>query len=370
MPRRPRLPLRLSSAALLLISLTASAHARNVIIMIGDGMGPEQVKAGGIYENGEAGTLAFEGLANVAMVRTRAANDPITDSAASGTAIATGRKVNNRVISMAIPGDGRELETLLEVCKARGMATGLVTTTAMTHATPAAFGAHEPTRKNAFRIANDYLTQTKPNVLFGGGGAGMSVTSTRRAGYRVVTDRAGLKGVRASQVEMLAGLFGVGHMPYELDGLAGLPHLSEMTAVAFDALARDPDGYFLMIEGGRIDHACHDNDIERAVREVVAFDAAFSVMWSRMAACDETLLIVTADHETGGMTVTRNNGKGVAPTVTWSTDGHSAANVGVYAWGPGAQAFRGTIDNTDIHRIVMASLNEAAPERTSALPGR
>jgi alkaline phosphatase len=359
MLRQHRLRTRLASAALIVLWLASPAIGRNIIIMIGDGMGPEQVKAGGIYKYGAPGTLAFEKLPHAAMAKTAPASGGVTDSAAAGTAIATGVKVKNGTISMAVPGDGRELQTLLETCKARGMATGLVTTTALTHATPAAFGAHDRSRKNARQIANDYLTQTKPDVLLGGGESGMTADGARRAGYSVVTDLSGLKRVRPGSTGRLAGLFGSSHLPYEKDGLGGLPHLSDMVTAALGVLERNPNGYFLMIEGGRIDHACHKNDAERAVREVAAFEEAFSVVWSRVSRRTDTLVIVTADHETGGLTVKKGNGRGKTPDVKWSTKNHTGKNVPAYAWGPGAEAVTGTIENTDIHRIVTASLKQA-----------
>ena len=157
-------------------------QARNVILCIGDGMGFEQVRAAGCFANGAAGTLAFEGLPYQGQVTTRSANAAVTDSAASATAMATGQKVDNGVISMAYPGNHGELETLLEFFRDRGKRTGLVTTTYMTHATPAAFGAHEPSRSNTSQIAADYLNQTLPTVLLGGGGNGMSRSWPRTPG--------------------------------------------------------------------------------------------------------------------------------------------------------------------------------------------
>ena len=130
-------------AVLLLASFSTAAPPKNVVILIGDGMGFEQVKAAGIYANGAAGTLSFESLPYQADCTTYSANSSITDSAASATAIATGHKVNNGVIILATPGDNSELETLLEYFKARNKSTGLVTTTYVSHATPAGFGAHE-----------------------------------------------------------------------------------------------------------------------------------------------------------------------------------------------------------------------------------
>ena len=174
-------------ATLTMCTLCANAEAqppRNVVLLIGDGMGPEQVKAANYYQGGP---LSFETMPFQAEVTTYSANSSVTDSGASATALATGVKVNNSVISMAIPGDERELTTLLEYLGDLGRSTGLVTTTYMTHATPAAFGAHEPSRNYTSNIAVDYLNQTRPDVLLGGGGNGMSAAAAADAGYSLVT---------------------------------------------------------------------------------------------------------------------------------------------------------------------------------------
>src|SRR3989339_554510 len=165
-----------------------SADLNNIIIFIGDGMGFEHVKAAGMFENGDANTLLFESFPHNAKVTTYAANSDITDSGAAATAIATGHKVNRGVISMAYPGDERELETLLEYFKAKGKSTGLVSTAFITHATPAGFGAHSPSRDDYDNIADDYLSQTRPNILFGGGGNGITKEAAEAAGYTVITD--------------------------------------------------------------------------------------------------------------------------------------------------------------------------------------
>ena len=204
---------------------------KNVIFMIGDGMGFEEVKAGGMYLYGQPGTLSFEQFPFQAEVTTSSANSSITDSAAAATAIATGQKVNNGVIGLATPGDGSELQTLLEHFQSIGRSTGLVTTTYITHATPAAFGAHESSRDNKTAIAADYLNQTRPNVLLGG--RKYLVTGDAiAAGYTVVADRAELMALNTDTVTYVSGQFGYDHMPYEYDYATGanscydtLPHL-------------------------------------------------------------------------------------------------------------------------------------------------
>jgi alkaline phosphatase len=323
----------------------ASAQPKNVIFCIGDGMGFEQVEAATMYN---AGALSFQSFAYQGEVTTYSANSSVTDSAAAATALATGVKVNNGVISMAPPSYNTELQTLLEYFQGTGHSTGLVTTTYMTHATPAAFGAHEPSRNNLSQIAGDYLNQTRPNVLFGGGANGMSVSSAQSAGYTVVTDAVGMLALNTETQTYVSGQFGSSHLPYEYDGVGSLPHLSQMTTTALNVLDNDPDGFFLMVEAGRIDHSGHDNSIERNVRETVEFSNTVQEAINWAAGRDDTLIIVTADHETGGLAVLADNGAGNAPTVSWATTGHTGVNVPVYAWGVNAHLVSGVMDNTDL----------------------
>ncbi len=326
----------------------ASAQPRNVIFCIGDGMGFAQVDAASSYLDAD---LSFENFLYQGSVTTYSANSSVTDSAAAGTALATGVKVNNGVISMAYPGDGSELTTLLEYFQDAGKSTGLVTTTYMTHATPAAFGAHEPSRNNTSQIAADFLTQTQPNVLFGGGANGMSISAAQSAGYTVVTDAAGLAGLDTSTESYVSGQFGSSHLPYVLDGRGSLPGLSDMTTTALDILDNDDDGFFLMVEAGRIDHAGHSNDLARNVQETVEFSNTISDILAWAAGRQDTLVVVTADHETGGMMILSEN-PGSLPTVSWSTTGHTGADVPVYAWGLGSGAIGGTMDNTDFYSLM------------------
>ncbi|RJR18823.1 MAG: hypothetical protein C4581_05745, partial [Nitrospiraceae bacterium] len=322
-------------------------------------MGLEHVKAAGMYSYGSAGTLKFEAFPYQGQVTTHSADSSVTDSAAAGSAIATHTKVNNGVVSVKLPGDGSELLTILEYFKGIGKNSGLVTTDSMTGATSASFGAHNESRVNTYDIADDYLNQTRPNVLFGGGSYGMSVSAAQAAGYTVITNRADMQSLNTETSTMVSGQFGTGAMPYEYDGnYATLPHLSEMTETALAILDNDPDGFFLMIEGARIDHAGHDNNRNRNIFETVEFENAVQTVLVWAQGKSDTLILVTADHETGGLLVTQNNGQGVFPTVSWSTSGHTGVNVGIYAAGENAQLFTGTIDNTDIYAKVTATTND------------
>ena len=349
---------------LVLAGSPASAAPQNVILMVGDGMGFEHVAAARLFNGGP---LAFEGAPHQASMTTDSFGGQLTDSAASATAMATGRKVQNTVLSAAIPGDLSDLTTQLEIFQARGKATGLVTTAEILDATPAAFGAHALLRAFFFEVASDYLTETRPNVLLGGGHPEIPPADAAAAGYTVVGDRAGLQAL-PSDADRVAGLFGSGPLPFEHDYAIGfddgydtLPFLSEMTAAALSILERDPDGFFLLVEQEGTDAAGHqpnpsDFKTERNIRASLEFSNAAEVVLDWAEGRDDTLIIVTADHETGGLEVLADNGPGVFPDVSWSTGGvgindHTAVPVPVYAWGPNAERVTGVIDNTDIFHI-------------------
>jgi len=336
------------------VTVTIVELARNIILIIGDGMGFEQVRAAGMYANGEAGSLSFEGFPAQGSVATLNANGNVTDSAAAATAMATGIKVNNGVISLGSPGDSSELETILEAFMIQDASTGLVTTTTITHATPAAFAAHELSRSNQSEIALGYLTDSQPNVLFGGAQF-IDPGTAQGAGYTVIEDRDSMLDLDTEIQHMVWGQFGETHLPYELDGLGLEPHLSEMTEISLDILDNDPDGFFLMIEGGRIDHAGHINDIERNVFETMELSNTVQVVMALAAGRTDTLIVVTADHETGGLHVVANNGEGNFPVVTWDTVGHTASEVPVYAWGVNAHLVTGGLDNTEIFEVMFAT---------------
>lgn len=340
--------------ALLLLSVPCFAAPKNVIIMIGDGMGFEQVKAAGIYETGREDGLSFYALPVKGSASTYSASSDVTDSAAAGTAIATGHKVNNGVISEALPGDGERYTTMLEYFKSKGKATGLVTTSYLTDATPAAFGAHAENRNDTGGIAAWYFDRTRPDVLLGGG-KGLDREEAEKAGYAVVEDAAGLKAVNAKKSGPVAGIFGGGYLPYEYDGVGAMPHLSDMASKALELLARDPDGLFVLIEGGNIDHAGHDHNLERNIAETVEFSYTVKMVYDWAKKHPGTLLIITADHETGGLKVTADNGKGNYPGVSWTANGHSGADVPVFAYGEGASALSKKVDDTEFYGVVTGS---------------
>lgn len=339
-----------------------------MILFIGDGMGFEHVSAGGHFLHGQPGTLVFESFPHQAQVTTYSASHLITDSAASASAMATGFKVSNGVISMG--NDGQELETLLEAASRRGQSTGLVTTSFLTDATPAAFAAHAADRTHFADIANDYLTQTRPNVLMGGGDPeeGWHAAAAAGADYPVVTNRSELLSVDTEAIDRLAGVFGEGWMLPDEREEFDLPSLPEMTTAALQILDNNPEGFFLMVEGGLIDVAAHSNFIEGVVSEVAEFDQAVQAALDWAGSRSNLTILVLADHETGGLTVVQGNGAGETPSVTWSTTNHTAANVPAYAWGLHAERVSDLIDNTGIPDIVASDVIVEPPDPPDPSP--
>lgn len=323
----------------------------NIILFIGDGMGEAHAMAGSYFATGEATGLSFQQFPVRSSVTTRSADNPVTDSAAAATAMATGSKVNNGVLSVALPGDGKPLETILEQALKVGKRAGIVTTTTITHATPAAFASHQPSRTDGSSIAQDMLYGAKPDLLFGGGGEGMSFLLAKAAGYCIVIDREEMLNLVSGDLPV-SGQFGESHLPYEIEGLGNLPHLSEMTQKAIDLLSQDPEGFFLVVEGGRIDHAAHGNDLPRMVAEVVELARSVDVALRWAEEHPSTLIVVTADHETGGLHIQSPGVKGQLPEVVWMTTGHTGVTVPLYAWGTGAHLFPAEMDNTEIHQII------------------
>jgi alkaline phosphatase len=342
--------------------LTTSRRVRNVILCIGDGMGLGQVSLARLRAVGPEGKLHMERLPVSGLVRTHSANRLITDSAASGTAISSSIKTKNGMIGMAP--DGTTYRTILEAAQAQGMATGLVVTCAITHATPATFAAHVKSRKMETRIA-EQLIANRVNVLLGGGrefflprsdpnssrkdGRDL-IAEARDAGYAYIETAAELRAVRAPY---LLGLFQV----EALTTIAPEPPLSLLTKKAIGALRNaEPsstgrrNGFFLMVEGSQIDWACHNNDADSCVRQTLLFDQAVKAAVDFALRDGRTLVLVTADHETGGLTIPTSKGDERDVEPAWSTGGHTGSPVPIYALGPNAERFAGVYDNTEIAR--------------------
>ena len=331
----------LASAAM----AAAGDRAANVVLFVGDGMGTEHVRAARCF-NGAP--LCFEDFPHFATVDTDSL-DGLTDSAAGATAVATGTRVESYTY-----GDrsSNRLPTVLEYFQGKGKRTGLVTTDYMTSATPAAFATHAYDRDDREQIALDYRVEIKPNVLLGGGGYSLTVADAAAAGFAVATNSAELAAVDPAATVYLSGQFGEGPMPYEYDGIGDFPHLREMAAAALSVLERAPEGFFLVVEGANIDHAAHAGDVGRMIAEALEFGAAVQVVLDWAEDRDDTLILVTADHETGGLSVASDLGAGNDPEVEWATGGHTQAPVGCWAWGPGSERVAGSMANTNTFHVL------------------
>jgi alkaline phosphatase len=311
---RPLVLLLVIGILLLPISSFA-AQAKNIILMIGDGMGPSHFGAAWLYSNRIQGKdlrmVEVMKSGRTAYLVNDTADAIVTESAAAAGQIATGVKMTARALSMAADGK-TPVKTIMELAKEKGMVTGLVTTSGITDATPAAFAAHVPHRSDEVTVAAQEL-QAGVDVLLGGrkqfflpeaaGGKRKDgrnlLDEARAAGYAVVGTASELKQVTGGKI---LGLFNMGNMAYEIDrAKTAEPSLAEMAAKTLELLSKSPKGFFAMIEGGRIDHAAHRNDAAATIRDTVAFDEAVGVALDFQRKNPDTLLIVTADHETGGM---------------------------------------------------------------------
>lgn len=325
--------------------------------------------------------LAMEAMPVAGWSRTASANSLVTDSAAAATAIATGVKTNNGIISQDAANN--DLETILEQAQARGMAVGLVTTTQMAHATPAAFASHVPHRSMMTEIASQMLDH-RVDVMLGGGedeflpadetgcysspglrGDGRDlIAEATAAGYTYVCDAAAFVTVVPTTTTRLLGLFADGAMKRPFS-----PSLAGMTQKAIAILSQDPEGFFLMVEGGQIDWACHRNDATWAISDTIGLDEAVLVAQAYASTRDGVLVIVTGDHETGGMTVSLSptgspgeDGPFCTPDgepfyVNWTTWNHTGEDVPTTAQGLRSYLLAGTNENTHIHDVMSKVLN-------------
>jgi alkaline phosphatase len=334
------------------------AGRRAVILFIGDGMGPLHVEAA----RRAGGELAMTRLPHRGQVVT-ASMSGTTDSAAAATALATGVATINGAVG--VDEDGAAVETLIERARARGLATGLVTTATLSHATPAGFSAHQDSRADEVDIARDQALRVQPEVLLGGGARTFDgLTGTMQAaGYELVADGEALAAARAPEGRLL-GLFADGHLAFALDrnGDSREPTLTEMALGAVDILDRDPDGFFLVVEGARIDMASHVGDLPRAIGETRAFDDAIAAVAAWAGGRDDVSLLVTADHECGGLWLGPGEvGEGL-PEHAWKWSRHTSAPVDLFASGPGGELVAGrTLRHPDIHALLRSLVDGETP---------
>jgi len=379
---------------------TDRGTAQNVILLIGDGMGAAHRTAARLYSVGREGELAMDTLPTAGMARTWSTESVVTDSAAAGTALATGVKTYNKAI--AVDPDGNPVQTILEKAQAAGKSVGLVTTVQVAHATPASFAAHNADRDDYLGIALDMFGHNVDVLLGGGEDYFLPVgtpgcypddgdrTDNRNLideavakGYTHVCNAADFNAVDPNATDRLLGTFADTAMtrPYA-------PGLDEMAAKAIAILSKNPKGFFLMVEGGQIDTAAHVSDALDTIGDTLGFDQAVKAALDFQAAHPDTLVIVTADHSTGGLAIEdaaqgatcpepkpddpRECGNalyqdgpfqvsgGVKFWLGWNTINHTGEDVPVTAAGPHATDLAGCYENTHIFQVMREAL--ALPE--------
>lgn len=322
---------------------------KNVILMIGDGMGLEQLSTAWVVNNRHLNIT--DNFPYVGLQWTYSANKLVTDSAAAGTALATGSKTNNGMI--ATSPDGQPLETLSEYAKSKGMKTGTSVVCRVCDATPAVFSTHHANRDSLYNIMAQFV-DSELDFLFGGGlkwwenrPDGRDLTAEAEAkGYTVVKDIESLKAVEEGPVIALTAYT---ELPPALD--RGTEH-QESVKKALELLGGHKKGFFLMVEGSCIDDWCHANKVGYAVEEILDFDRTVGAVLEWSARDGETLVIVTADHSTGGMTLLGGKVAEQKVAVNYANTGHNGVALPVYAWGPGAEKFVGIYENAVLSQMI------------------
>lgn len=327
--------------------------AKSVILLIGDGMSITHLYAAMTVSETP---LNMESFKYTGLQKTYSASDYITDSGASGTAIATGKKTKNGHIGC--DSLGNPFKSILKYAEDANLATGLVSTSSILHATPAAFIANNTDRNKYEEIALDFL-ETDVDIFIGGGKEDFEnrkdglnlIDSLKSKQYQVIGH---YKDINLVDYDKFAVLTADRHNPEYRKGRNDM--LPEATEKAIEVLSQNNEGFFMMVEGSQIDWGGHDNDIDYIITELLDFDRAVGKALEFAKKDGETLVIVTSDHETGGLTLTGGSIKNKTIEANFSTDHHTADMIPVFAFGPGAENFIGIYENTDIFHKMMQSL--------------
>ena len=347
------------AALLLSVAVVSAQEVKSIIYLIGDGMGLSSVSMMQV-ENGYS-AIIFDKADNVALQKTYSADNRVTDSAASGTALASGYKTNNTFIGCTP--DGVAVESLMDVAKAQGKATGVVVTTYLQHATPAAFYAHTESRHN-YEIITEQLVKSSLDVAIGGGmGHFKNVYDEEVAdvvkcnGFSLVEEFSALQKQSGEQrtLALLA--------EWEVGSNSGT-YLADATREALRLLETrgEDNGFVLMVEGSLIDGMGHANNAAAQQIEMQGFMGAIEVAVEYAKAHEGTLVVVTADHETGGLSIVSGDAnfnlseQGVE--YRWTTNGHSGVMIPIYLYGAANECINGIVENTDIANILKGLISE------------
>ncbi len=350
-------------AAALLSACTAPRgerdEVRNVIFMIGDGMGLAHVSM--LQIGNDFAQTSFDRAEGVALITTRSANNRVTDSSAAGTALSSGYKTANSMLGVDTLGEAHP--SMMALAARAGRPTGVVVTCFLQHATPGAFYAHAASRGDTEGITRDLL-DSRVDVLMGGGSEwldaacgedGTYFDAFRSRGYCVASSIDEADTLRA---EKLLAVVAPANLPRAAERGDFLPRATAKALELLDERATAcGEGFLLMVEGSQIDYAAHANDAAWLLEEMRDFDRAVAVAMDFADRTPRTLVVVTADHETGGLALCSGNEDFTLPEsgveCRFATGGHSGTMVPVYLYGTGADRIRGVMDNTDLSRRIM-----------------
>lgn len=336
------------------ITPTKGRKVKNVILMIGDGMGISHLSSAWVANRGN---MFIDNVMYTGIVRTYAYNKLITDSGAAATAMATGEKANYHAISVD-PNTNAPLTSLTDLANAKGMSTGILVTCGLTDATPATFCANNPDRENLEDIAIDFTT-SNINFIFGGGRDDFHnrksdnrdlLAEMEAQGYQVCSTIE--ETLNANDDKILAIL--------EEGQLAAAQERGDIfqkaTGKALKTLNKNKKGFFTMIEGSRIDDYGHYNDLPKLVEEIGDFDRTIGQVLEWAEKDGKTLVIILSDHETGGLSITGGSLENGMVEGKFANKGHSGILIPVYAYGPQSQHFTGIMENTEIFEKIKALL--------------
>ena len=327
-----------------------------IVLFIADGAGTSYWTAAHFA----ADALTVHRFPVIGLVDVRSSSADITDSAASATAYAAGVATYSGAVG--VDPDTVPVPTVLEAAAERGMGTGLVATSSITDATPASFAAHVPHREMQYEIARQIVAQNVTVVLGGGHRYfdpavrrdSLNLLGAIREGHTHVGSGTEFLKLGLDTITALYGLFAPGDMPA---AATRAPTLAEMTEAALSILGRDPDGFFLMVEASQPDWRGHDNEpLESIVAEMLDLDRAIAVALEYRERYPETLIVVTADHETGGLALQYDSTASIAAAYT--SGGHTATMVPLFAIGPGAERFGGISTNDRIGRLLIEAVEQ------------
>ncbi|WP_422861546.1 alkaline phosphatase [Flagellimonas sp. W118] len=328
---------------------------KKVILIIGDGMGLTQISS--LYELGKLGHSNFERFQHIGLLKNNASSHRITDSAAGATAYASGVKTYNGAIG--VNSDSVSVKTIVEILPDQNWNTGLIATSSITHATPASFFSHVKLRSQQDEIASQMHSS---NIdFFAGGGIRFFENRPDKLNY---SDSLRLKGFDISYSLGAQKIDGNKKLGFLLAD-EGLPKileqrgsfLTDATEMAMEYLQKDDKNFFLMVEGSQIDWGGHENDAEYIITEMLDFNQTLGAVLDYAEKDGNTLVLVTADHETGGFALSSNQDNYNEVKGTFSTGGHTATMIPIFAYGPGSEEFTGIYENYNVFHKIMGILN-------------